>query len=108
MGVPVISMYGDSRGQRFGYSMLMNAGLEDLTAETADEYTEKAILLGNNPEVAAELRRELRGMVEHSPLMDEKGYVRIVEEAFDTKFGMMIYFIVRDSMLDLGVNQWEW
>ena len=83
MGVPVISMYGDSRGQRFGYSMLMNAGLEDLTAEKADEYVEKAILLGNNPEVVAELRRELRGIVEHSPLMDEKAYARLVEDAFE-------------------------
>ena len=26
---------------------------------------------------------ELRGMVEHSPLMDEKAYARLVEDAFE-------------------------
>lgn len=87
MGVPVVSLYGDSRGQRFGYSMLMNAGLGDMAADNADDYVDIAVALGNAPELLPDLRRQLRGMVQDSPLMDEAGYVRGVEELYRT-YGM--------------------
>ncbi|ORU00509.1 TPR domain protein, putative component of TonB system [Anaerovibrio sp. JC8] len=82
MGVPVVSLYGDSRGQRFGYSMLMNMGLEDMTTSEPAEYVEIAAALGNNPDVVADLRLQLRDMVKASPLMDEAGYAAQVEQLY--------------------------
>uniref|UniRef100_UPI0025EADB63 O-linked N-acetylglucosamine transferase, SPINDLY family protein n=1 Tax=Anaerovibrio sp. TaxID=1872532 RepID=UPI0025EADB63 len=73
MGVPVVSMYGESRGQRFGYSMLMNAGLGDMAAQDSEEYVDIATALGNNPELLLDLRTHLRDIIKASPLMDEAG-----------------------------------
>lgn len=82
MGVPVVSLYGASRGQRFGYSMLMNVGLGDMAADNVAEYIEIASALGKAPELVTELRSQLRTMVESSPLMDEAGYVRAMERIY--------------------------
>ena len=82
MGVPVVSLYGASRGQRFGYSMLMNVGLGDMAADNVTEYIEIASALGKAPELVSELRSQLRTMVESSPLMDEAGYVRAMERIY--------------------------
>jgi len=84
MGVPVVSLCGDSRGQRFGYSMLMNVGLGDMAADNIDDYIDIAATLGKTPELLADLRRELRFMVEASPLMDEAGYTAKVEQIYKT------------------------
>lgn len=82
MGVPVVSLYGDSRGQRFGYSMLMNVGLGDMAADNAEEYVEIAATLGNNPDILRDLRFQLRDMVKSSPLMDEQGYAAQMEKLY--------------------------
>jgi len=79
MGVPVVSRYGNSRGQRFGYSMLMNVGLEDMAVDNADDYVYVAATLGNNPDILCDLRLHLREMVKKSPLMDEQEYAIQVE-----------------------------
>jgi predicted O-linked N-acetylglucosamine transferase (SPINDLY family) len=82
MGVPVISRYGEQRGTRFGYSLLCNVGLEELTAATDEEFVAKAIELASNIDVIVALRENLRNMVESSPLMDEKQYTLDVENLY--------------------------
>lgn len=82
MGVPVISLYGESRGQRFGYSMLANAGLSMLACNNIEEYVNVAVELAENATMLADLRKSLRCMVEKSFLMDEAFYVKEVEKAF--------------------------
>lgn len=84
MGVPVISRYGQRHGERFGYSLLCNAGLEMLTADNTDEYVAKAVALASNLDILQELRANLRNMVQESPLMDEDLYVADVENIFKT------------------------
>lgn len=82
MGVPVISRYGQRHGERFGYSLLCNVGLEMLTAGNPEEYVAKAVALANDTNVLQELRTNLRDMVQASPLMDEDLYVADVENIF--------------------------
>lgn len=68
MGVPVVSLVGPAVFERLSYSVLMNVGLEDLCARSADEYVEIAVALANAPERVAELRRTLRERMRASPL----------------------------------------
>ena len=82
MGVPVISRYGEHRGTRFGYSLLCNVGLNELTAPTDEEFVAKAIELASNKDVIVALRENLRKMVELSPLMDERQYTLDVEKLY--------------------------
>ena len=82
MGVPVISLYGERHGTRFGLSMLKNVGLDELAVNSYDEYINRAVGLANDKELLKILRRNLRGMMKKSPLMDSKNYLREIEEAF--------------------------
>ena len=82
MGVPVVSLYGDRHGTRFGLSMLTNVGLPELAVDNVDEYISRAVMLANDWDLLALLRRNLRDMLENSPLMDGKTYTRELEKVF--------------------------
>jgi len=82
MGVPVISLYGEQHGTRFGYSILKNVGLEDLAVRTESEYVAKAIALADDKELLDALHRNLRHRLLDSPLMDETGYMQDLEKAY--------------------------
>ena len=82
MGVPVVSLYGEPHGTRFGYSLLKNVGLEELAVKTEAEYIEKAIALANDWELLQLLHQNLRKIMLESPLMDEVVYMRDLEEEY--------------------------
>ena len=82
MGVPVVSLYGDRHGSRFGLSMLSNVGLDELAVATVDEYISRAVMLAGDSELLNLLRRNLRNMMKNSPLMNGDAYVREVEKVF--------------------------
>ena len=48
MGVPVVSLYGDRHGSRFGLSILKNVGLEELAVDSYDEYIKRALMLASD------------------------------------------------------------
>ena len=81
MGVPVISLYGDRHGSRFGYSMLKNIGLDELAVKSYDDYIKMAVALAGDKELLKILRKNLRGMMTKSPLMNSEIYIRDVEAA---------------------------
>ena len=83
MGVPVVTLKGDSHGTRFGCSILANLGLEDLAAADAADYVRKAAALAEDTELLAALHRNLRPMMEKSPLMDGASYVAALEAGYE-------------------------
>ena len=83
MGVPVISLYGRRHSTRFGYSLLMNAGLGELAAATAAEYIEKAVALASDKELLAALHRKIPQMFRQSPVMDVAGYMRDIQATYE-------------------------
>ncbi len=82
MGVPVVSLYGERHGARFGLSILKNIGLEELAVNSYEEYVNRAVMLANDWELLKILRKNLRGMMKKSPLMDSQNYIREIEAAF--------------------------
>ena len=82
MGVPVISLYGTYHGTRFGFSFLSNIGLSELAAENKEDYAGLALGLSQDKKLLRCLHRELRDMVQASPLMDGIGYCRNVEKLY--------------------------
>ena len=83
MGVPVVSRYGMEHASRLGYSFLMNIGLGDLAAATAEEYVAKAVALARDRELLLALKGKISSMFWNSPVMDRAGYVRDVEMAYE-------------------------
>ncbi|MBQ3336221.1 MAG: hypothetical protein IJG80_02345 [Selenomonadaceae bacterium] len=82
MGVPVVSLYGNRHGSRFGLSILKNIGLEELAVNSYDEYIARAVMLANDWELLTLLRKNLRLMMKKSPLMDSENYLREIQTAF--------------------------
>jgi len=82
MGVPVVTLTGETAVSRGGASLLSNAGLAELVASTEDEYIEIAAALMRDRQRAAARRRELRSALESSPVMDRERFIRNVENAY--------------------------
>ncbi|MBQ7703889.1 MAG: hypothetical protein IJT73_00440 [Selenomonadaceae bacterium] len=82
MGVPVISLYGERHGTRFGYSILKNIGLEKFAASNFEEYIQRAMELADDKELIKILRKNLRDSMKNSPLMNAKEYVQELEEFY--------------------------
>lgn len=83
MGVPVVSLYGQRHGSRFGYSLLNNTGLGELAAASEDEYVRIAVTLARDRELLKGLHTSLRQMMQKSSVMNAQGYVREAEEAYE-------------------------
>lgn len=82
MGVPVVTLRGDRHSARVGTSLLMQVGLEDLIAESATEYVNKAVALAADRQRLQDTRLSLRSRVERSPLCDATGFAREVEAVY--------------------------
>lgn len=82
MGVPVITLRGRSHTSRFGASILVNAGVEELVVENDLNYVRRAVQLGNSPQLIGAYHSGLRANLLKSPLMDADGYMRELEAAY--------------------------
>lgn len=70
MGVPVLTMPGETLAGRHSTSHLMNAGLGQFVARDADHFVESATGWAQRLDELADLRSEMREMVRRSPLCD--------------------------------------
>jgi predicted O-linked N-acetylglucosamine transferase (SPINDLY family) len=82
MGVPMITLAGNSFVSRMGVTILTNAGIPEFIAYTKEEYIKKAVDLASNREVLAKIREGMRARVEKSPLMDQPRFARNMEQAY--------------------------
>ncbi len=82
MGVPVVTLRGRSHGARFGASLLENAGVAELIAESEMEYVKKAVQLAASPEILQRFHEGLRQEMERSALMDGQRYMKDMETAY--------------------------
>ena len=83
MGVPVVTIAGDTVVSRQSFSALANIGLADeLAFPDVDAYVAGAIALAQNPKRLAELRHELRPRMEASPLRQSKQFTKDLEALY--------------------------
>ena len=82
MGVPVVTLAGDSSFGRLGVSILTNLGLPELIAKTAQDYVRIAAELANNIPRLRQFRSTLRDQMLASPLMDAPRFARDIEAAY--------------------------
>jgi len=82
MGVPAITLVGQTVVGRAGLSQLTNMGLPELIAQTPEQYVQIAAESAGDLPRLAELRRTLRGRMQASPLMDGPRFARNIEAAY--------------------------
>ena len=82
MGVPVVTLRGATHAGRMVASLLHAMELDTLIADNASAYIEIASRLAQDQTALAELRGRLRAMLAASPLCDERGFTRGLEQAY--------------------------
>jgi len=81
MGVPTVTLAGNSMLARQGASILTAAGLGDWVATSREDYIAKAIEMARDKDRLATLRDNLRKQVLASPLFDAQRFARNFEDA---------------------------
>jgi predicted O-linked N-acetylglucosamine transferase (SPINDLY family) len=92
MGVPTVSLVGHSIFERLSYSILSNAGLPDLCAQTYGEYVEIAVKLAADRERLQALRTGLRDQLKASPLGQTEQFAKdfydLVSRTVESRLGV--------------------
>ncbi|MEA2711096.1 MAG: hypothetical protein QOF78_3697 [Phycisphaerales bacterium] len=84
MGVPVISLVGNTHVSRVGLTLLNSVGLSALAAPSEDDYVTTAVALAGDTIRLRELRASLRETMSRSPLTDANRLARAIESAYQS------------------------
>ena len=82
MGVPVVSLQGETVVGRQGYAILKQLDLEELAANSTEHYINIAEGLANNTTLLSLLRCTLRSRMRKSKICDVKGFTKHLEDVF--------------------------
>ena len=86
MGVPYVTLAGRPSVGRLGCAILEGIGQTQWVAESEQAYVEKAVALAQDLGGLKRIRAQLRARMQASPLMDEAGFARHVEDAYTSMF----------------------
>ncbi|MCC6538938.1 MAG: hypothetical protein IT162_15395 [Bryobacterales bacterium] len=79
MGVPVVSLVGQTHVQRVGLTLLQQAGLPQLATDSREEFIRTAVAWAADRGRLARVRRGLRRRLQASALLDAVGHARRFE-----------------------------
>ena len=82
MGVPVVTLGGETHVPRVGVSLLSNLGRREWIATTRAAYVDQAVRLAGDFQRLAGLRATLREELLASPIMDAPAFARDMEAAY--------------------------
>ncbi len=82
MGVPVVTLVGQTPVGRAGWSQLSNLELTELAALSEKQMVDVAVNLAHDLPRLAHLRKTLRDRMKASPIMDSAGFSRNIEAAY--------------------------
>ena len=83
MGVPMVTLCGDTYRSRMGASVMTNLGLPELVAANEGDYVRIATELAGDPARLAQLRASMRQRMRESVLLDDVRFARNLEEAYE-------------------------
>lgn len=81
MGVPTLTLTGDTVLERQGHSMLVNVQLADWVCESEEDYLQKAIHFANDLNLLSVIRQDLRQQAANSPLMNAERFSHYFSQA---------------------------
>jgi predicted O-linked N-acetylglucosamine transferase (SPINDLY family) len=87
MGVPTLTLAGNSVYARTGLSLLTAIGMQDWVSEDEQDYLGKALAHAGDRTGLATLRSSLRQRVADSPLCDISGFVSALETQYRLMWG---------------------
>lgn len=90
MGVPMVTLVGETHAQRLSYSVINNVGvpMEDLIAFSEEQFVHNATCLANDPVHIDELHKKLPREIRKSILCDPGTFTHQMENAYITAWNM--------------------
>lgn len=82
MGVPVVTLTGDSHAHNVGATILRQVGHEELIAHTQEAFVEAALRLANDPQRLQSIRNSLREKMQRSYLCNARAFTRNLEDVY--------------------------
>jgi predicted O-linked N-acetylglucosamine transferase (SPINDLY family) len=82
MGIPLVTRVGKQFAARNSYAFLMNVGVIEGIAWTAEEYVEWGVRFGKDPQLRLDVAWKLRQSRKNSPLWNTKQFTRHMEDAY--------------------------
>ena len=82
MGLPMLTMIGQSYQARMGASILTSVNLPELITNTPKEYEALAIELATHPEKLKAIKDKLADNLPTAPLFDTKRFTKNIESAY--------------------------
>lgn len=83
MGVPVVVLAGTTHAGRVGASLMTALGMQELIADSEEEYVATAVSLAGDLKRLQTLRKGMRSRMTTSALMDATGFTKQLEEAYE-------------------------
>jgi predicted O-linked N-acetylglucosamine transferase (SPINDLY family) len=83
MGVPVVTMVGQTAVGRGGVSILSNLDLRHLIAADSEDHGRIVTAVAGDLDALSRLRQTLRARMRASPLMDARRFASHLEDAYD-------------------------
>ena len=80
MGVPFITLEGDTMVSRQGVSILKNSGLDEFIARDKKDYIEKAVKVSNNLDQVKEFRKNCGQTLPSHPLFNQMQFAADFED----------------------------
>lgn len=90
MGVPLVTLPGESEVSRLGLSFVTNVGHPEWAASSQDDYVRIASALAADVQQLNRIRLRMRHNVEMSPLMDGRRFAEHLQEAFSEMWRMYV------------------
>ena len=82
MGLPMLTMLGQSYQARMGASILTSINLPELITHTPEEYESLAIELATNPKKLKAIKDKLASNLSTAPLFDTQRFTKNIESAY--------------------------
>lgn len=83
MGVPVVTLAGQTHRERVSTSLLNTVGLKETIASNEQEYLDICKRLSSNTELLKEMRSGLREKMRKSPLLDAPRFIQSLEAEYE-------------------------
>lgn len=81
-GTPVLTLAGNSFASRVAGSLLSSMAMQELIANSTEEYEKMALEIATDKEKAQELKTKIQSQDRRKKLFDSEGYTRCLERAF--------------------------
>ncbi len=82
MGLPVLTLKGESFASRVAASLLQCVGLRDMVVDSLSAYEAKAVELAQNPVGLKQIKAHLNSIRWQTPLFDTEGFTKHLESAY--------------------------